>query len=253
MRVCKSVFVCAVIGFMASLITGCDSSDSGGDGPSGSSTISGTVTDVEGASAAGGFVAVRAGVVTEGVRVRVVGTDLSTTTVAGGFFIISGVPAGSVTLRFEFGGVVGDKQVDVPENATIEIPDIRVRSGSVSSGRVDIRVRADRSDGDRVDNSGPGSANSGRDDDDDDDDDSDDDDDDSDDDEVEVRGLIQSISAESITVNGTTFRINSSTRLMDDRKRPVGLDAFPTGQLVEVEGELVNGVLIAREIEIEDD
>ena len=61
-------------------------------------------------------------------------------------------------------------------------------------------------------------------------------------DEAEVEGIL--------VQNGALLQVNGIT--IDVSRLPAGT-VLPIGQQVEIEGELVNGVLIAREIELEDE
>ncbi|MCB1216671.1 hypothetical protein KDL44_04725 [bacterium] len=72
--------------------------------------------------------------------------------------------------------------------------------------------------------------------------------------ELEVKGLIESISAENITVGGTSFAISSGTtwRIGDNRNADPAL--FTSGTFVEVEGfSDGNGGWIASKVKTEDD
>lgn len=68
-------------------------------------------------------------------------------------------------------------------------------------------------------------------------------------DEYELKGTVTAIDATSITVNGQTFLINDSTEVEHD-----SMNTINVGDLVEVEGHYNSaGVLVAHEIEMEDD
>jgi hypothetical protein len=119
---------------------GCTGSD--GDGSAemiGSSTIMGTVESFEGSSEATGRVGVYTGGVREGIQVRVMETDLSTTTADDGLFVISGVPAGPRTLRFEYRGEAAPYRLDVPEQAELVMNRIRIRNREVTCDPVVVR------------------------------------------------------------------------------------------------------------------
>jgi hypothetical protein len=71
--------------------------------------------------------------------------------------------------------------------------------------------------------------------------------------ENEVRGAIEAISADSITVGGQTFAITDATRFRDGGVN-APREAFAVGTLVEVEG-LVNaaGLVTALKVQLEDE
>lgn len=71
--------------------------------------------------------------------------------------------------------------------------------------------------------------------------------------EIEVRGTISALSSGSVTVSSITFAINSSTEFEDLVGRHVPASTFAVGNFVKVEGSPVNGNLVAREIELEND
>ena len=66
--------------------------------------------------------------------------------------------------------------------------------------------------------------------------------------EFEKKGVLANITATSFTVNGFNIEIDSQT-IIDDNQKLVDLDGFR----VEVEGVIINGKNVAREIEREDD
>ena len=158
----------------------------GGGGPSGNSTIMGTVKSyktvasvylpserVNGLAKVVGTIAdlfvPQAQAAVAGVTVKIKGTDLSGTTASDGLFVISGVPAGTRTVVFEFNGDSVEIEVEVEKGSTVHLDGVKCDGGSSSSdddGEVEIEhVHSEDHDAD------------------DDDDDSDDDDDDSDEDD----------------------------------------------------------------------
>ncbi len=105
---------------------GCNESGGGAE-LSGSSTIVGMVEAFEGSPSVGA------------IRVRVLETDLSTTTADDGLFVISGIPPGQRTLRFEHAGEVANCQVNVPEQAELIMNRIRIRNQEVTCDSVQVR------------------------------------------------------------------------------------------------------------------
>lgn len=72
--------------------------------------------------------------------------------------------------------------------------------------------------------------------------------------EVELTGRIHSIVDSSLTVSDLLFIISDSTVIVDDDNNLVDFSSLQVGDLVEIHAEvLVNGVLLANHIEIEDD
>ena len=68
-------------------------------------------------------------------------------------------------------------------------------------------------------------------------------------DEYEVKGYVTALSADSISVNEQTFIINANTEFEDNSEGNIKI-----GDMVEVEGTFnVDGNLVAKEIELEDD
>jgi hypothetical protein len=150
----------AVASLLVSAATALLSScDSGGDGssPSGTSTVQGYVesftTDTAyflPAPRANGIESVIAGLSDllapsayaglGGVGVHMVGTDLRTTTADDGFFVMSGVPSGRQQMRFSFNGSDAYTDVEVPENSTVTLHDVRCVGSSVSVGHMEMKM-----------------------------------------------------------------------------------------------------------------
>lgn len=133
----------------AMAVVGCESSSDGSGGsPDGNSTVQGTVISYSGATAFFTPVAPRGWLARigdllappalaagrAGVNVRVSGTGLDATTDGNGFFVLSGVPAGSQTLDFSLGTDSATYVLFVPENATISLNAIVVSDGAVRPG-----------------------------------------------------------------------------------------------------------------------
>ena len=215
MRVFRvSHFLCAVS--MGILAAACGSSPMVGS-PAGASptgaTIQGTV--VTGATAAStGAPHVMSGA--SGIRISVTGTNLTTMTDGAGKFVISGVPSGTVELRFQGSGV-----------------DARLAITGLSTGQtLTITVRASGSQASLE---------------------SDDDDQDH---EAELRGAIQSIdlATSSLVVAGKKVVVNASTRILGQHDAPLTLKDLKVGQTVEVEGTAqADQSILARKVKLEDD
>lgn len=76
---------------------------------------------------------------------------------------------------------------------------------------------------------------------------------DDDNDEIELRGFIDALTSNSITVLGVTFVVNDSTRVLDNNNLPIAFASLRTGMLVEVRGDrLLSGSLFATQIKLED-
>ena len=73
-------------------------------------------------------------------------------------------------------------------------------------------------------------------------------------DEVEVRGIADSVSDSALVVLGREFVVLPSTAVRDDNDQPIDFTALSAGDIVEVKATILpGGLLIAVEIELEDD
>lgn len=135
------------------LLSSCENGG-GGSGPSGKSTVQGTIiafsTDtalflpasqpagVKRLFAALSEIAVpsahAAGM--GGVGVRIVGTDHQTTSADDGFFIMSGVPGGNYRMQLSFNGTNAYMQISVPDDGTLYVSDIQCRGSQAYSDRM---------------------------------------------------------------------------------------------------------------------
>ena len=71
---------------------------------------------------------------------------------------------------------------------------------------------------------------------------------------LRVEGLIQTVSAGSLTVRNRTFAITDSTVIVGEGRQPFPAESLAVGLRVEVSGRLLaDGTLVARMIEVEDD
>ncbi|MFQ5865310.1 MAG: DUF5666 domain-containing protein [bacterium] len=72
-------------------------------------------------------------------------------------------------------------------------------------------------------------------------------------DEVEVKGTIEGLTGDTITVLGLTFNVTENTVVLDINKNPISFSALSQDQFVKVRGELLpGGTLVALRIKIED-
>lgn len=72
--------------------------------------------------------------------------------------------------------------------------------------------------------------------------------------EVEVRGPVEALGADRVTVAGRVFVIDASTRLYDHDNSPVPLATFAVGTYVEAEGRpLGDGTFRAEKVKLEDE
>lgn len=72
------------------------------------------------------------------------------------------------------------------------------------------------------------------------------------DDDIEVAGLIEALTDDTITVGGTTFVVTDETEIEDADGDEIPFSDLQLGWFVEVEGELDGGLLVADEIEVQE-
>jgi uncharacterized protein DUF5666 len=170
-----------------------------------------------------------------GLAVGVMGTALSTTTDAGGRFILAGVPEGSATLQFRGSGV--DAQLAVSGLSTGQVLSITVQV----SGTQAVLAPAPAATPSPLPTPSPRpsptpSPSPGN------------------EDNVELRGAVQSVSAPNFTVNGRLIRTNGGTRFLDRNNNATGFGALRAGQPVEVEGNAqADGSVLAFKVKLEDE
>lgn len=178
------------------------------------------------------------------IRISVSGTSLSTLSDASGRFVLSGVPAGRVELRFEGPGI----------DARLEI------SGLQEGQELSITVRINGSQVVLVNGPSPSpspgaspapSPSPGHENDEDEDEDENEDEDE-DENEVEFTGAIQSLTAPNLVVSGRSVSTNASTRFLDNRGRSISFSDLRVGDRVEVEGRLQGSTIAATKIKKED-
>jgi hypothetical protein len=208
---------------LAALTWACGS-DSSPAGPSPASlsnaTIRGTVSAGSAAASSLGHALASPG---SDVRVSVVGTSLATSTDGSGRFVLSGVPSGTVTLRFEGQGI-----------------DARLQLSGLSPGQVltiDVQVAGSRAEVvNPVASPSPSPSPSP-----------------GPEDDVEFRGSVESVTPPSLVVAGRTVMTDAGTRILDHDNQPIGLGDIPVGSFVEVEGSTqADGSVLASKIKLED-
>jgi hypothetical protein len=173
-------------------------------------TIRGTVL---GAAAAGDVSASSLGT----IRVSVVGTSLQAMTDGSGSFTLTGVPPGTVDLRFQGSGV-----------------DARLTIDGLSDGQtLTLTVRVEGNSASRV---GEG----------------DDDNDDDEQGEVEFDGTVTLLNP--LTIGGRRVTTSSATRFLGDHNDPVpSSQVLRVGNRVEVEGRAqADNSVLAEKIKLED-
>jgi len=159
---------------------------------------------------------------TAGVRVSVVGTDLTTSTDGQGRFLLTGVPSGTVVLAFHGEGIEGQIELaGLSEQVEITITVHVSGGGVVLDGRTD---HDDDSDSDGEDDS-----------------------------EVGFEGTVDSVGGDALVVDGRIVSVDASTRILRAGCE-VALDDLQPGDLVEVDGVLQDdGSVLAKKIEVEVD
>ncbi len=165
-----------------------------------------------------------------GLTAAVIGTSLSTPVAGDGRFLLFRVPVSNVRLSFTGPGT----------NATLPLGDLR------EGETISIRVMVSGTSA-----SLQGSSSNNGDDGDDDDDDNDDDDDADEADEVEITARVTSIGARAcptmtFVAGSRTVQTNGGTFF-----RRVTCELLAVNQLVEVEGPVVSGTLIAEKVQLE--
>lgn len=72
--------------------------------------------------------------------------------------------------------------------------------------------------------------------------------------EAEVRGAVEALGADRLTVAGRVFLVDGGTRLLDRAGAPVPLTTFAVGTYVEAEGRpLADGTFRATKVKLEDE
>jgi Domain of unknown function (DUF5666) len=205
-------YLCAIGLAALAIACGGNASMTGSDAPAAApgsqgATIRGTVL---GAAAAGELSASSLGT----MRVSVVGTSLQAMTDGSGSFTITGVPPGTVELRFQGSGV-----------------DARLTIDGLSDGQtLTLTVRVEGNNASRV---GEGDDNDGQ-------------------GEIEFDGTVALLNP--LTIGGRRVTTNSSTRFLGDHNDPVpSSQVLRVGNKVEVEGrQQADNSVLAEKIKLED-
>jgi Domain of unknown function (DUF5666)/Carboxypeptidase regulatory-like domain len=176
------------------------------------------------------------------LRVSVVGTSITTTTDGSGRFVLSGVPAGTVTLRFEADGV--DARLEIAGLADGQVLTITVRVNGHEASLLDdspspsptpTPTPTPRPSPSATPRPSPTP-----------------DDDDDNGEEVEFRGAVQSVTPPDLRVAGRAVHTDGNTRILRKGQR-IGLSDIKVGATVEVEGQRrADGSVLARKIKLED-
>lgn len=181
----------------------------GPSGATGSATINGSLA---GMMATGLTMRPAGGV---GLTVTITGTGISATAAPGGTFLLKGVPAGNVELRFT-GGTVDDRDTiaDVADEEQIHI----VVNISGSRAIVNVIGREKPAHG------------------------------------TELEGLIASINlgARTLIVNGTTVNVPANA-VIRHGDRPFTLADLKVGQRVHVKGSTSGSAVVASEVLLQDE
>jgi hypothetical protein len=73
-------------------------------------------------------------------------------------------------------------------------------------------------------------------------------------DEVEIKGIVEDLGIDNLTVSGVTILVNSATLIFDDKENPISLSDLSVGQLVEVKANRQSdGMLLAIQIKVTDE
>jgi uncharacterized protein DUF5666 len=180
----------------------------GAPSASGSATINGTLA---GATSAGQFSAQAVMTIT----ITVTGTGVSATASPGGTFVLNGVPAGNVELRFTGPGVDARSNVaDVAEGEQIRI--VVTVQGSNAAVNVTDRNKPDNG--------------------------------------KEIEGLITAINlaARTLVVNGTTISVPTDS-IIRHGNTALTLNQLKTGQRVHVKGTVSGSMVVASEVKLQDE
>ncbi len=144
------------------------------------------------------------------LRVTVVGTSITATTNGAGQFTLTGVPSGEVQLHFEGSGVDAILTVSGLQNGQT------VTINVVCSGN-----QASMDDGKNGDTGS----------------------------EVEITGTISGIGSNQLTVGGKTIKVDSNTKIFDEKGAAITLAMLKMGDAVVVEGTTQSdGSVLAQKI-----
>ena len=231
-------FLVAVLA--ASTVACGNSSPTGPSGTSGGAVISGRVNVTGSAAAtvaarlplavavwAGAGVVPRASTTSSTVTVTIVGTDVSTTVDGGGNFTLTGVPPGTVQLRFQ--GQGADATLTISGVEADDRLQITVTLNG-NSARLDGREKTSGGNGNGNGNNGNGNNGNG----------------------VDVNGRIASIDdgARTLRVNGTTVLVTGST-VIRHGNRTLRFSDLRVGDHVQVKGARNGSMVTASEVKVE--
>jgi len=195
-------------------------------------TVSGTVD-------AGGVAASSSGrgaaASDSGIRVSVVGSGLSTMTDPSGRFVISGIPAGTVTLRFEAPGIDARLELGglVPgQTLTVAVRISGGRATLAGQGPDDSPSPSPTPSPTPSPSPSPGKGHDGQ--------------------EIEFTGSVESINPPDLTVAGRVVHTDGGTEISRDGHR-IALADLSLNERVEVEGtSQADGSVLAREVQVKD-
>lgn len=157
--------VAGIIGI--SCLSGCENSDS--DGVDGTSIVQGTVESFSAGgvtyrpmlggkrgfdllSALSDLLVPRAEAAVAGVMVHMAETDLTTMTDGSGSFVMTGAPAGHQRMEFSYNGTTSMMEIDVPENATVTMGDVRCYGTQATADHMDVEMHGSASSSDMMGN-----------------------------------------------------------------------------------------------------
>jgi len=174
------------------------------------------------------------------LRVSVVGTSLATTTDGSGRFVLAGVPAGTVTLRFEGDGGI-DARLQISGLADGQVITIVVRVAGHEASLLDDSPSSSPSPSPTPRPSPSATPRP-----------SPSPEDDENEGEVEFKGAVQSVTPPDLRVAGRTVHTDGNTRIQRKDQR-IGLADVKVGATVEVQGvRRADGSVLAKKIKVED-
>lgn len=147
-------------------LSGCENDDS--SGPEGSSIVQGTVESFSAGgmtyrpmmgakrgfdlvSALSDLLVPRAEAAVAGVMVHMAETDLTTMTDESGSFVMMGAPPGHRRMEFTYNGMTSTMEIDVPEDATVTMGNVRCSGAQATADHVDVEMHGRGSSSDMMD------------------------------------------------------------------------------------------------------
>ena len=141
-------------------LSGCESGDGGG--AAGGSTVQGNVETFSAGgmtywpmmggkrgadllSALSDLLVPRAEAAVAGVMVHMAETDLTTMTDETGHFVMTGAPAGQHRMEFTYNGVTAMMDIDVPEDATVTMGNVRCSGTQATADHMDVDMHGSSS------------------------------------------------------------------------------------------------------------